>query len=274
MKKKSAKHLLMMGMTLLSTVLLSMTAFGAGTEGALTSVDNSGIKGWAWNAGSYDETLNVELHIYKDGSKDACKVLTVPANAYSVEVSKSIGDGYHAFDAKVNWSELGGSSYKVEAYAVTGGDSETETSKMLLPDPIHFTPSEAAATPGTDTTEEYGPGVKKQEEELPPKEPAGQYKKGESLGMFVTTGYCNCQKCSKGSGLTYSGTVPQPNYTLSADIGILPIGTKVMIGDTVYTVEDIGGGVDGHKVDIYYATHQEALAHGKSEQEVFTVIEE
>ena len=271
MKKKSAKHLLMMGMTLLSAMFLSMTAFGAETKGALTSVDSTGIKGWAWNAGSHDETLNVELHIYKDGSKDACKVLNVSAGSYSEEVSKSIGDGYHAFDTRVDWSALGGTTYKVEAYAISG--SGAEESRVLLPDPIEFTPSAVTASSSRDSTEEIGPGIEKKEEELPPEEPAGQYKKGQSLGIFVTTGYCNCSKCSKGSGLTYSGTVPQANHTLSADISVLPLGTKVMIGDTVYTVEDIGGGVNGQKVDIYYATHEEALAHGMYKQEVFAVTE-
>ena len=79
------------------------------------------------------------------------------------------------------------------------------------------------------------------------------------MGTFTVTGYCNCEKCSGGHGYTYSGTVPQANHTLSADLTLLPLGTKVMIDDIVYTVEDKGGGVDGKKVDIYFATHEEAL---------------
>lgn len=114
---------------------------------------------------------------------------------------------------------------------------------------------------------EVGPGVIKVE--APP--PETKADTVISLGMFTTTGYCGCKKCSKGSGLTYSGTVPKAKHTISADLSVLPLGTKVRIGDTIYTVEDIGGGVNGHKIDIYYDTHDEALAHGLSRDEVFLV---
>lgn len=96
-------------------------------------------------------------------------------------------------------------------------------------------------------------------------------KQGASLGMFTTTGYCNCSRCSGGFNLTYSGTVPKANHTLSADLDLFPIGTKLMINGIVYTVEDMGGSVDGHKVDIYYDTHEEAVAHGTKQEEVFMV---
>ena len=96
-------------------------------------------------------------------------------------------------------------------------------------------------------------------------------KQGKSLGMFTTTGYCNCSQCSGGHSLTYSGTVPQAGHTLSADLDLFPIGTRLMINGTIYTVEDIGSSVDGHKVDIYYASHEEAVAHGTKQEEVFMV---
>ena len=96
-------------------------------------------------------------------------------------------------------------------------------------------------------------------------------KQGRSLGMFTTTGYCNCPQCSNGHSLTYSGTVPQAGHTLSADLDMFPLGTRLMINGTVYTVEDMGSSVDGHKVDIYYASHEEAVAHGTKQEEVFMV---
>lgn len=96
-------------------------------------------------------------------------------------------------------------------------------------------------------------------------------KKGASLGMFTTTGYCNCSKCSGGFGLTYSGTVPKANHTISADLSLYPIGTKLMIHDIIYTVEDMGSGVNGHWIDIYYDNHEAAVAHGMKQEEVFMV---
>ena len=96
---------------------------------------------------------------------------------------------------------------------------------------------------------------------------------GISLGTFTITGYCGCTKCSGGHNLTYSGTVPTPNHTLSADLELYPIGTKLKIDGIVYTVEDKGSSVDGNLVDIYYATHEEALEKGTYKAEVFLVEE-
>ncbi len=96
--------------------------------------------------------------------------------------------------------------------------------------------------------------------------------KGESLGIFTTTGYCNCSKCnSAGHTLTYSGTVPKANHTISADLNIYPIGTRLMIGDTIYTVEDKGSHVSGNWIDVYYDNHDDAWGHGMKTEEVFAV---
>ncbi len=121
-------------------------------------------------------------------------------------------------------------------------------------------------------SKEIGPGIPLPE---PPKEEEKKEPEYVSLGMFFTTGYCNCQICCpSGSNLTYSETVPQPSHTISADISIFPIGTRLMIDGIIYTVEDIGSEVKGNKIDIYYATHEEALDHGVQEVEVFAVPEE
>ncbi len=97
--------------------------------------------------------------------------------------------------------------------------------------------------------------------------------RGDSLGMFVTTGYCNCEKCSGGFHLTYSGTVPTANHTISADLDLFPIGTRLMINDVIYTVEDMGSNVNDNKLDIYYGSHAEAIAHGRKTVEVFAVVD-
>lgn len=132
----------------------------------------------------------------------------------------------------------------------------------------------AFAIPTYAESVEYGPGYVLSNT-TEPSEPAAQnttIMKGDSLGTFSTTGYCNCQTCSGDHRLTYSGTVPQANHTISADLTIFPIGTQLIIGDIVYTVEDKGSQVTGNEIDIYFATHEEALAHGRQEQEVFAII--
>lgn len=96
---------------------------------------------------------------------------------------------------------------------------------------------------------------------------------GDSYGIFKISGYCNCSICSGGNTYTYSGTVPQANHTISADLDRFPLGTKLYIDGVVYTVEDMGGGVLGDRLDIFFDTHEEALDYGVKELEVFAVIE-
>lgn len=105
-----------------------------------------------------------------------------------------------------------------------------------------------------------GPGVVKEDEDT---------NSGMSLGTFTITGYCGCESCSGGHHLTYSGTVPKADHTISADLNLFPIGTRLLIDGTVYTVEDMGSAVNGNKIDIYYDTHEEALAAGTYTAQVF-----
>ena len=47
----------------------------------------------------------------------------------------------------------------------------------------------------------------------------------------------------------------------------VPFGTKLVVGDTVYTVEDRGTPY-GH-IDIYMVNHEDAAAFGVQEAEVY-----
>lgn len=94
---------------------------------------------------------------------------------------------------------------------------------------------------------------------------------GAYLGKYTVTGYCSCKICSNGWGLTYSGTVPKANHTISADLKLHPIGTKLMINGIVYTVEDMGGGVNNKHIDVYFDTHAEASAFGMKTMDVYAV---
>ncbi len=96
-------------------------------------------------------------------------------------------------------------------------------------------------------------------------EESKEYSKGASLGEFKIVAYY-------GDGKTYSGTTPTANHTIAADLTVLPLGSKVFIGDTVYTVEDKGSAVVGQMIDIYYDTKEEAIGvtyYGSRSAEVF-----
>lgn len=80
------------------------------------------------------------------------------------------------------------------------------------------------------------------------------------------THYCACSICcgSNADGYTASGkSVARGMVAMSSNY---PFGTQIMIGGTMYTVEDRGGsGIENniHRVDIFVPDHNEALRLGR-----------
>lgn len=97
---------------------------------------------------------------------------------------------------------------------------------------------------------------------------------GESLGEVVTTGYCNCSLCCGkwAGGHTASGTIPKADHTLAVDAHSpkVPMGTKIVMNGKTYKVEDTGNFARyGTDFDIYFSSHEAALAWGKRKVEAF-----
>jgi len=129
-----------------------------------------------------------------------------------------------------------------------------------------------ASVSKTPTGPSYGPGKPSASKPYGPGAPS--YETGEAdeyLGSFHATAYCGCEKCSGGHTHTYSGTIPQANHTIAADLNLFPIGTKLLINGIVYTVEDKGSSVVDNRVDIFFETHEEALAFGLQNVDVYSV---
>ena len=90
------------------------------------------------------------------------------------------------------------------------------------------------------------------------------------LQRIVVTGYCSCPLCCgpNTSGLTASGTKAAPG-TMAADPDIFPLGTQLNVpgyGDGV--VEDMGRGVKGYHIDVWFPSHAAAKAWGTREMYV------
>ena len=91
-----------------------------------------------------------------------------------------------------------------------------------------------------------------------------------SLGTFKITGYCPCSSCcGKSNCVTASGKRATAGRTIAADTSKLPMGTKVVINGHTYTVEDVGGGVRGNHIDMFFSSHSAALQWGVRYVEVF-----
>ncbi|MBQ9156325.1 MAG: Ig-like domain-containing protein [Eubacterium sp.] len=90
------------------------------------------------------------------------------------------------------------------------------------------------------------------------------------LMRMRTTGYCNCRSCAgQWAGQpTASGRMPRGNHTIAVDPRLIKLGTKVQIGNIIYTAEDTGGAIKGHRIDVYYSSHSRATHHGVKYQTV------
>lgn len=93
----------------------------------------------------------------------------------------------------------------------------------------------------------------------------------ESLGEFVITAYCPCEKCcgEYADGLTASGTPATEGRTCAVDPEVIPLGTEIEIDGVKYIAEDVGGAIKGNRIDICFNDHRSALQYGVKCREVF-----
>lgn len=95
---------------------------------------------------------------------------------------------------------------------------------------------------------------------------------GETVTIrMLVTAYCPCPKCcgEHSDGITASGKDVYTNNSrfVAADISILPFGTKISIpgyndGEPV-PVLDRGGKIKGHRLDVFFLSHDRALQWGR-----------
>jgi 3D (Asp-Asp-Asp) domain-containing protein len=93
------------------------------------------------------------------------------------------------------------------------------------------------------------------------------------------TAYCPCAKCcGRQTGITASGKSVRfdGGRFCAADTDLLPFGTRLSIpgyhnGRSVQVI-DRGGMIKGHRLDVYFPSHQEALRWGRQRLPV-TIVE-
>ena len=92
----------------------------------------------------------------------------------------------------------------------------------------------------------------------------------ESLGRFKLTYYCPCRKCNgKWVGkATASGEPLKPGTTIAVDPRVIPLGTRVRIGEHEFIAQDTGSGIKGKRIDICLEDHGECLEAGVQYSEV------
>ena len=70
---------------------------------------------------------------------------------------------------------------------------------------------------------------------------------------------------------TASGTLVRKGV-IAVDPDVIPLGTKVFIpGYGKAVAEDVGGSIKGHRIDVAFDTHEEALRFGRRDLEIIII---
>ena len=97
-----------------------------------------------------------------------------------------------------------------------------------------------------------------------------------SADLFTATAYCSCKECCDKDtsdtwyGITATGTRAKWG-TVAVDKEVIELGTFLVIEgfpDAIFRAEDVGGAIEGKRIDIWFPSHREALAFGVQEREV------
>lgn len=87
-------------------------------------------------------------------------------------------------------------------------------------------------------------------------------------GNCRITFYCHCAACNGRAGANCaSGVQPRVNHTVAN--GSLPFGTRLLIDGQEYVCEDRG--VGDFEIDIFVASHEEALQRGLYYTDVYLI---
>ncbi|WP_282173714.1 LysM peptidoglycan-binding and 3D domain-containing protein [Cytobacillus firmus] len=101
-------------------------------------------------------------------------------------------------------------------------------------------------------------------------EPAA--KEGKVLTVTATAYTASCEGCI---GITKTGVnlIDNPDEkVIAVDPDVIPLGSKVFVEGYGYaTAEDIGGGINGHEIDVFIPGEQDALQWGRKDVKV-TII--
>ena len=98
---------------------ISTTATGAIPIGHLDTVNSSIIGGWAYQSDIPSTPLAVHFYINKQSTGQTVEFLSTTAGGYRPDLAAAgYGDGYHAFQCAMDWSDYPAGNYSVEAYAI------------------------------------------------------------------------------------------------------------------------------------------------------------
>lgn len=224
-------------LVMLFTMINAACAFAhtSTIDGHLDSISGNTIAGWLLNTSDPDASQTVTVTVTNKSTGEVAATETTVADEYREDLkSNGKGTGNHGFHVTVEWDSLPTAAYTV---SLSCGD-------VTLARTLYHANGDIAS--------QYGSLV--------------------PLGTFKTTAYCPCRQCSEGWGRqTSSGALATANHTVAVDRRVIPIGSRLLINGQEYVAQDVGGGVRGNHIDIYFNTHAETRQYGVRNAEVYLI---
>ncbi len=214
-------------------------------SGYFDEFEGDTIVGWGWDCSMPNTSVPIHITVSDHETSQVVREFHPTAAIYRDDLKENgIGNGRHGFRVSMDWDSLPDGLYTIEGDVDGKKFANIKTyAKGDVPGAQDAAHSETVSSNGL-----------------------------RSIGLFKTTGYCSCYKCSKGWGKrTSTGTIARSNHTIAVDPRVIPYGTQVMINGIIYTAEDKGSSVKGNHIDIYFDTHSQGIQHGCRMQEVFLI---
>ncbi|WP_338470888.1 LysM peptidoglycan-binding domain-containing protein [Niallia sp. XMNu-256] len=103
--------------------------------------------------------------------------------------------------------------------------------------------------------------------------PVSEQPIGKEITVEATAYTAECKGCS---GITKTGVDLKANpdkKVIAVDPSVIPLGSKVHVEGYGYaTAEDIGGAINGNKIDVFVPEHEDAIQWGRKQVKV-TIID-
>lgn len=267
--------------------LLCIPSFAQDYKTEIQLTSEGSISGYLRDNTDWDKLVSGTLLIRDSAEGTLLASHSFTADQFRQEYSDRYGDGWHYFQLQGNAAAWVGKTIRLEIQTEEGHTllapktlqlTEGEAIRTSLDETVSQADTSSQTTEATNSTITQNTASTKQDggtndtgrnTEVQTKdalnEPAAEtgsrytasdgtvYQKGSHQGSFKLVGYT-------GGGTTHTGTKATAGRTVAADPEVLPLGSKIILNDTVYTVEDVGSGVQGQMVDIYFDTYEEAYA--------------
>ena len=144
---------------------------------------------------------------------------------------------------------------------------------LVLSAPPAVTAEERTAEQESEVPAAYDPAW-----DIPASEPAAC--DDVFLGEYTLTAYCPCARCcGKDDGITATGTLAAEGRTIAVDPRVIPYGSHVLLifpdgTQHAYIAEDCGGGINGSRIDVFFADHETARIFGVQSAMAYLIKED